>query len=113
VPRPARAGCAHEHERPALHHLPGSGVPDRQFPPVHAVPRVPLRARPHLLELVGADAARAAPEGSRLVGFAAFDAARAVQAGRLGVEILTWMVPKGNVRFGQVARPRSTAEATS
>jgi hypothetical protein len=40
-------------------------------------------------------------------------AARAVQAGRLGVEILTWMVPKGNVRFEQVARPRSTAEATS
>jgi uncharacterized protein len=32
----------------------------------------------------------------------------AVQAGRLGVEILTWMVPKGNVRFEQVARPRST-----
>jgi hypothetical protein len=32
----------------------------------------------------------------------------AVQAGRLGVEILTWMVPTGNVRFEQVARPRST-----
>jgi hypothetical protein len=35
----------------------------------------------------------------------------AVQAGRLGVEVLTWMVPKGNVRFEQVARPRSTADA--
>jgi uncharacterized protein len=36
----------------------------------------------------------------------------AVQARRLGVEILTWLVPAGNVRFEQVARPRSTAEAT-
>src|SRR5215217_1940430 len=35
----------------------------------------------------------------------------AVRAGRLGVEVLTWMIPKGNVRFAQVARPRSTAEA--
>ena len=67
--RAARVGCADEHERPALHHLPGSGVPDGQFPPVHAVPRVPLRARPHLLELVGADPAGAAPEECRFVGF--------------------------------------------
>ena len=37
----------------------------------------------------------------------------AVLAGRLGVEVVTWMVPKGNVRFAQVARPRSTAEARS
>jgi len=37
----------------------------------------------------------------------------AVLGGRLGVEVLTWMVPKGNVRFAQVARPRSTAEARS
>ncbi len=35
----------------------------------------------------------------------------AVQAGRLGVEILTWMTPAGNVRFEQVQAPRSTAEA--
>jgi uncharacterized protein YciI len=35
----------------------------------------------------------------------------AVQAGRLGVEVLTWLVPAGNVRFEQVARPRSTTEA--
>ena len=35
----------------------------------------------------------------------------AVQAGRLGIEILTWMTPAGNVRFEQVPRPRSTAEA--
>jgi uncharacterized protein YciI len=35
----------------------------------------------------------------------------AVQARRLGVEVLTWMVPKGNVRFEQVTRPRSTADA--
>ena len=35
----------------------------------------------------------------------------AVQAGRLGVEILTWLVPKGSVRFEQAERPSSTAEA--
>jgi uncharacterized protein len=35
----------------------------------------------------------------------------AVQAGRLGVEILTWLVPKGSVRFEWAERPRSTAEA--
>lgn len=35
----------------------------------------------------------------------------AVQAGRLTVEILTWMTPAGSVRFEQVARPRSMAEA--
>jgi uncharacterized protein len=37
----------------------------------------------------------------------------AVLAGRLGVEVLTWMVPAGNVRFERVARPRSTSEADS
>ena len=35
----------------------------------------------------------------------------AVQGGRLAVEVLTWMTPAGNVRFEQVARPRSMAEA--
>jgi uncharacterized protein YciI len=35
----------------------------------------------------------------------------AVQAGRLGVEVLTWLVPKGNVRFEDVRRPSSTVEA--
>jgi uncharacterized protein len=35
----------------------------------------------------------------------------AVRAGRLGVEVLTWLVPAGNVRFEPVAPPRSTAEA--
>ena len=35
----------------------------------------------------------------------------AVQAGRLGVEILTWLVPAGNVRFERVEPPHSTAEA--
>jgi hypothetical protein len=43
-------------------------------------------ARAHLLELVGADAARTAPEGCRFVGFAAFgggtcDVSRSVLAG--------------------------------
>jgi uncharacterized protein YciI len=35
----------------------------------------------------------------------------AVQAGRLAVEVMTWMVPAGNVRFERVTAPRSTAEA--
>lgn len=35
----------------------------------------------------------------------------AVQAGRLAVEVMTWMVPAGNVRFEKVAAPRSVAEA--
>jgi uncharacterized protein YciI len=35
----------------------------------------------------------------------------AVQAGRLRVEVMTWKVPAGNVRFEQVAAPRSLAEA--
>ena len=36
----------------------------------------------------------------------------AVQAGRLEVEVMTWMVPVGNVRFEKVRAPRSLAEAT-
>jgi uncharacterized protein len=35
----------------------------------------------------------------------------AVQAGRLAVEVMTWMVPAGNIRFADVAAPRSMAEA--
>jgi len=35
----------------------------------------------------------------------------AVQAGRLAVEVMTWMVPSGNVRFEDVPAPRSMAEA--
>jgi uncharacterized protein len=35
----------------------------------------------------------------------------AVQAGRLAVEVMTWMVPAGNVRFDDVPPPRSMAEA--
>jgi uncharacterized protein len=35
----------------------------------------------------------------------------AVQAGRLAVEVMTWMVPAGNVRFENVRAPRSMAEA--
>ena len=32
---------------------------------------------------------------------------------RLAIEVMTWMVPAGNVRFEEVpAPPRSTAEAT-
>jgi uncharacterized protein YciI len=35
----------------------------------------------------------------------------AVQAGRLRVEVMTWMVPAGNVRFESVHAPRSLTEA--
>ena len=35
----------------------------------------------------------------------------AVRAGRLAVEVMTWMVPSGSVRFEKVAAPRSLAEA--
>jgi len=35
----------------------------------------------------------------------------AVQAGRLRFEVMTWMVPAGNVRFEKVPAPRSLAEA--
>jgi uncharacterized protein len=35
----------------------------------------------------------------------------AVRAGRLAFEVMTWMVPAGNVRFESVPAPRSTAEA--
>jgi uncharacterized protein YciI len=36
----------------------------------------------------------------------------AVQAGRLDVEVMTWLVPAGNLRFDSVPHPRSMAEAT-
>src|SRR5687768_12589830 len=35
----------------------------------------------------------------------------AVRAGRLAIEVMTWMVPAGIVRFEDVPAPRSTAEA--
>ena len=35
----------------------------------------------------------------------------AVQAGRLAVEVMTWMVPAGNVRFESVPAPQSMADA--
>jgi len=34
-----------------------------------------------------------------------------VRAGRLAVEVMTWMVPAGNVRFESVRAPRSMTEA--
>ncbi|GAA3114672.1 uncharacterized protein YciI [Kribbella aluminosa] len=36
----------------------------------------------------------------------------AVRAGRLTPQILTWMVPAGQLGFGSVPVPRTTAEAT-
>jgi uncharacterized protein len=35
----------------------------------------------------------------------------AVRAGRLAVQVMTWMVPAGNIRFQDVPAPRSMAEA--
>ena len=40
-------------------------------------------------------------------------AVRAVRAGRLAVEVMTWMVPAGNVLFENVPAPRSMAEAAA
>jgi hypothetical protein len=36
----------------------------------------------------------------------------AVRAGRLAVEVMTWMMPAGNLQFTKVRSPRSIAEAT-
>lgn len=35
----------------------------------------------------------------------------AVQAGRLSVQVMTWMVPAGNVHFAEASAPRSLSEA--
>jgi uncharacterized protein YciI len=37
----------------------------------------------------------------------------AVRAGRLAVQVMTWMMPAGNIRFTKVRAPRSIAEATA
>ena len=37
----------------------------------------------------------------------------AVRAGRLAVEVMTWMMPAGNLGFNEVQPPRSIAEATA
>lgn len=37
----------------------------------------------------------------------------AVQVGRLAVEVMTWMMPAGNLKFNKVRAPRSIAEATA
>jgi len=37
----------------------------------------------------------------------------AVRAGRLAVQVMTWMVPAGNIRFEDVPAPRSVAEVTA
>jgi uncharacterized protein YciI len=37
----------------------------------------------------------------------------AVRAGRLAVQVMTWMVPAGNIRFENVPAPRSVAEASA
>jgi uncharacterized protein YciI len=34
----------------------------------------------------------------------------AVRAGRLAVQVMTWMVPAGNIRFENVPTPRSMTE---
>jgi uncharacterized protein YciI len=63
-------------------------------------------------------------DDERLRGFAIWsvDAATArahaetdptVLAGRLAVQVMTWMMPAGNIQFSQVRAPRSIAEATA
>lgn len=37
----------------------------------------------------------------------------AVQAGRLAVNVMTWLMPTGNLHFTKVHPPRSTTEATT
>ena len=37
----------------------------------------------------------------------------AVRAGRLAIEVMTWMVPAGNIRFEDVPAPRSMAEVAA
>jgi len=37
----------------------------------------------------------------------------AVRAGRLAVNVMTWMMPAGNLQFTKVRAPRSIAEATA
>jgi hypothetical protein len=34
-----------------------------------------------------------------------------IKAGRLAVEVMTWMMPAGNIRFEPAPPPRSMAEA--
>jgi uncharacterized protein YciI len=36
----------------------------------------------------------------------------AVRAGRLAINVMTWMMPAGNLQFARVRAPRSIAEAT-
>ena len=40
-----------------------------------------------------------------------FDRHTLVLLSRLAVEVMTWMVPAGNIRFENVRAPRSMAEA--
>jgi uncharacterized protein len=40
-----------------------------------------------------------------------YSADPAVRAGRMSFQVMTWMVPAGNVRFEDVPHPRSAAEA--
>jgi uncharacterized protein len=37
----------------------------------------------------------------------------AVRAGRLAVNVMTWMMPTGNLQFAKVQAPRSIAEAVA
>ena len=37
----------------------------------------------------------------------------AVLAGRLAVQVMTWMMPAGNIQFSRVRAPRSIAEAAA
>jgi hypothetical protein len=86
----------------------------------HLAFRADLRDQGHLLAggpLLGQD-----DERLRGVSVMAVDPATArelcsadpaVRAGRLAVQVMTWMVPAGNIRFEDVPAPRSMAEAAA
>jgi hypothetical protein len=84
----------------------------------HLASQADLRDKGHLIAagpLTGQDDQRLRgisvlsvdPETARRL----YSADPAVRAGRLAVEVMTWMVPAGNVRFENVRLPRSVAEA--
>jgi hypothetical protein len=84
----------------------------------HLAFRADLRDRGHLVgggplvdqddeRLRGISIMACDPETARLLS----SADPAVRAGRLAIEVMTWMVPAGNVHFDNVPAPRSMAEA--
>jgi uncharacterized protein YciI len=100
-------------DAPALSEEEAAAVQD-----AHLASQADLHDQGHLIAagpLVGQDDERLRgisvlsvdPEAARRL----YSADPAVRAGRLAVEVMTWMVPAGSVRFDDVRLPRSVAEA--